>query len=156
MGNKILKLEFNGNDFGYVKMIKNHDAFYGDGSEAEAVEFELVNYQGSKTQFYFKVAGTKDSYLDFSISSSVIKVTKPWLSVDASSICAWELIDNELHVIYSGTDTTKAISRSKADPLSKALYANSPIDGNHCKVKIVDATAKSKNEVKAELQHALV
>ncbi|MGY3911209.1 hypothetical protein ACW5XW_11810 [Aeromonas piscicola] len=155
MGKKILKLEFNGNDFGYVKMIKNHDAFYGDGSEAEAVEFELVNYHGSETQFYFKVAGT-NSYLDFSFSSSVIKVTTPWFSVDASSVCAWELIDKELHAILSDTDTTKAISRSKADPLSKALYANSPIDGNHCKVEIVDATAKSKNEVKAELQHALV
>lgn len=52
MGNKILKLEFNGDDFGYVKMIKVHDAFYGDGSDADAVEFELVSYKGSKTHFY--------------------------------------------------------------------------------------------------------
>ncbi|RQM77985.1 hypothetical protein EHZ47_02225 [Aeromonas jandaei] len=156
MGNKILKLKFQGENFGYVKLTKGSDTFYGNGSEAEAVEFELVKYKDSKTQFYFKVAGTKDSYLDFSPSSSVVKVTKPWLSVESSTICAWELIGNELHVIYSGTDTTKAISRSKADPLSTALYANSPIDGNHCTVEILDATSKTKNEHKDELQHALV
>lgn len=156
MGKKILKLKFQGQDFGYVKMNKGHDAFYGNGSENEAVEFEQVKYKDSKTQFYYKIAGTKDSYLDFSPTSSVIKVTKPWLSVDSSSICAWELIDDELHVIYSGQDTTKAVSRSKADPMSTALYANSLIDGNHCTVAILEATSISKNEKKDELQHALV
>lgn len=156
MGNKILKLKFQGQDFGYVKMIKGHDSFYGNGTEAEAVEFEQERYKDSKTQFYYKVAGTKDSYLDFSPTSSVIKITKPWISVESSTICAWERVDDELHVIYSGTDTTKAISRSKADPLSTALYANSFIDGNHCTVEILAATSKSKNEKKDELQHALV
>ena len=70
MGNKILKLKFQGENFGYVKLTKGSDTFYGNGSEAEAVEFQLEKYKDSKTQFYFKVAGTKDSYLDFGIHFS--------------------------------------------------------------------------------------
>jgi hypothetical protein len=153
---KLIKLEFQGKDFGYVRMQKGSDSFYGGGSEKEAVEFELESYKGSNTRFYFKVSGTKDSYLDFALTSSVLKVTKPWFSVDQSTICAWELISGELHVILAGKDTTKAVSRSQADPTSTILYANSPYDGNHCQVSLVDATSKSSNQEKPELQHALV
>ncbi|POA98241.1 hypothetical protein C2134_12375 [Chromobacterium sinusclupearum] len=156
MSKKILKLKFDGQDFGYVRMQKGTDSFYGGGAEKEAIEFELESYKGSNTRFYFKVAGTKDSYMDFSLSSSVLKVTKPFFSVEQSSICAWELIGGELHAILGGKDTTKAVSRSKSDPISTILYANSPYDGNHCQVSIEDATHKTSNHEKAELQHALI
>ncbi|OQS34155.1 hypothetical protein [Chromobacterium haemolyticum] len=156
MGKKILKLKFKGSDFGYVRMVKGSDTFYGGGSEKEAIEFELIAYKGSSKRFYYKVAGTKDSYMDFSLSSSVVKITKPFLSVESSTICAWELIDNELHAILADKDTTKAISRSAADPESKALYANSFVDVNHCEVSIENSTGKSSNSEKPELQHELV
>ncbi|TCW84368.1 hypothetical protein C5O80_15155 [Burkholderia sp. SRS-46] len=154
-GKKILKLRFQNQDFGYVRMQKGSDSFYGGGSEKEAVEFELESYKGSMTRFYFKVSGTKDSYMDFSLTSSVLKVTKPWFSVEKSTVCAWELIGGELHAILADKDTTKAVSRSHSDPTSTILYANSPYDGNHCQVSIDDATSKSSNQDKPELQHAL-
>ncbi|KDM90379.1 hypothetical protein [Photobacterium galatheae] len=155
MSTKILKLKFEGQDFGYVRLNKS-GTFYGDGSESQAVEFQQVKYKNTNDTFYYKVAGTKDSYMDFSLTSSIVKVTKPFFSVEKSSICAWKLVDGELHAVLSGKDTTKAISRSKHDPESKVLYANTFIDGNHCEVSIQNATDKSSNAVKDELKHALV
>jgi len=151
---KILKLKFEGEDFGYVRLSKN-GTFYGGGSESDAVEFELIKYKGSNTRNYFKVAGTK-GYLDFSLTSSILKVTTPWMSVELSSICAWEMVGDELHAILGNKDTTKAVSRSAHDQETKALYANTFIDGHHCEVTIMEATNKSVNSKKEELRHALI
>ncbi|CAM4013575.1 MULTISPECIES: hypothetical protein [Flavobacterium] len=149
----IVKLEFEGKDFGYMRIDKK-GTFYGGGSESEAVEFELEKYSKLKEANYFKVSGTK-GYLDFKATSSILFSDTPWLSVDSSSICAWKIIDNELHAILGGKDTTKAVSRSAHDSSTSALYANSPIDNNHCTVTLVDATKKSSNNEKEELKHAL-
>ena len=155
MSKFILKLNFKGEDFGYARMYPKNSTFYGGGTESEAVEFEKVPYKDKGAAFYLKVSGT-DSYLDFSFTSSVLHANKPWFSVELSTICAWELVGEELHAVLINRDITKALSRSQADPLSKALYANSPYDGNHCSVAFVQSTEKSNNRLKDELKHALV
>jgi hypothetical protein len=150
---KILKLAYEGKDFGYMRIAKN-GTFYGDGSESDAVEFEQVKYKNMDGAYYYKISGTK-GYLDFSATSSALFSDTPWLSVESSSICAWKMIDNELHAILGSKDTTKALSRSAKDEESSILFANISFDGHHCKVEILDSTNKSNNLKKEVLAHAI-
>ncbi len=132
---KILKLKDNGKDFGYVTL--DGEVFYGNGSKSDAVKFELEHYKDGSDAHYFKIAGTKESYMDVKYSSSRLQVVKPTFSVGSSSICAWELVGGELRMIIKKKFTGKCLSRSTSDLRSEALYGN--LTGHHCDVTIEDA-----------------
>lgn len=147
-----LKLEQNGKDFGYVKLKK--DIFYSNGSENEAVVFELEKYSKLEGAFYYRIADTKQGYMDVKVSTSRIEIVEPWFSVDASSIGAWKLKNNgELVYVLGGKETEKVLS-SCADTEYKALFGNI-IDGKPFIVKQIEAT-KANNKSNPELQHAII
>ncbi|AJR08597.1 hypothetical protein C9J03_22470 [Photobacterium gaetbulicola] len=140
--NKIIKLSYEGKDFGYMGMKKNGNmhVFYGGADKSDAVEFKQVEYPKRSNAYYYEVVKVNKHYLDIKATSSVLFADKPSISLAMSSIVAWEEVDGELHAIISGKDTTKAVSRSAADPDSTTLYGNLTFgDGNACKVKILDA-----------------
>jgi hypothetical protein len=142
----ILKLEQDGKDFGYVKLKK--DIFYSNGSKEEAVVFELEKYKKTSDTFYYKVADTKESYMDVKLATSRVQVVKPFLSVSSSSICAWTLKDGTLRMVISNKETGKVLSSSD-DTESTALYANL-FDGKPFKV-----TEESPNTVSNKANPAL-
>ena len=120
-----LKLEHKGKDAGYVTLDKEDKIFRNGGSKADATEFELTTYKEGTNAHYFKVLGYKKDkyYMDTRFSTSRIEPVKPTFSVDSSSICAWELKNNELAMILSKNDTKKRMSHGK-DSKNDALYAN--------------------------------
>lgn len=117
----ILKLEQDGKDFGYVKLKK--DIFYSNGSKEEAVVFELENYPKSSDTFYYKVANTKNSYMDVRATTSRVQVDKPYISLSTSTICTWTLKDGTLRMVLGSRETGKVLSNNK-NTESSALYAN--------------------------------
>lgn len=137
---KILKISDNGKDFGYVTL--KGEVFYGGGSRSEAAKFDLEKYKNESNTFYFKLTGTKESYMDVKAASSRIQIVKPTFSVDSSSICAWRIENQELQMIISSHFTGKCLSRSTDDKESKALYGN--IMGSHCTVTMEEV---AKNEM---------
>lgn len=139
--NKIIKLNFEGKDFGYMGMKKNGSmhVFYGGADKSDAVEFKQVSYPKKSNAYYYEIVKDKNHYLDIKATNSILFSDKPNISLAMSSIVAWEEVDGELHAIIGGKDTTKAVSRSAADPDSTTLYGNLTLgDGKACKVKILD------------------
>jgi hypothetical protein len=134
---KYIKLVNDGKDFGYVTLRDNSSVFYGQGTKAKATAFELEQYKKEKNTFYFKVAGTKESYMDVRAATSRLEIVKPTFSVGASSICAWTLENGELRMIIGEHFTGKCLSRSTDDHESLALFGN--ILGAHCTVTFEDA-----------------
>lgn len=128
----ILKLKNEGKDFGYVTL--DREVFYGNGPKEKATKFELKKYKDGSNAHYFKVAGTKESYMDVKVATSRIQIVKPFWSVEKSSICAWEHVDNQLRMIIVEKFTGKCLSRSIDDKCSESLYGN--IMGTHCEVII--------------------
>jgi hypothetical protein len=115
-----LKLEQDGKDFGYVKLKK--DIFYSNGSENEAVVFELEKYSKLEGAFYYRIADTKKGYMDVKVLTSRIEVVEPWFTIDVSSSGAWKLNnDGELVYVLGGKETEKVLS-SSPDAEYKALY----------------------------------
>ncbi|MCO7186025.1 hypothetical protein NH341_11345 [Tenacibaculum sp. XPcli2-G] len=147
----ILKLEQDGKDFGYVKLKK--DIFYSNGSKEEAVVFELENYKKSSDSFYYKVADTKDSYMDVKAATSRVQVVKPFLSVSSSSICAWTLKNGILRMVLASKETGKALSTSE-DAESTALYANL-FDGKPFTV-IEENPKEASNKANPALAHVII
>ncbi|GGA09104.1 hypothetical protein [Okeania sp. KiyG1] len=137
---KILKLTYEGKDFGYMGL-NGKGIFYGGADISDAVEFKEVKYQKADDAYYYEVAKDKNHYLDIKGTSSVLFSDKPIFSVDTSTIVAWQLIGSELHAIIGGQDTRKVVSRSATDEDSKILYGNFPEplgDGHPCGIRILE------------------
>lgn len=133
---KKIKLTNDGKDFGYVTLRDKSEVFYGFGTKEQATVFELEQYKSDPDTYYFKVAGTKESYMDVKAASSRIQIVKPTFTVETSSICAWKWDGDELQMIIGSKFTGKCMSRSTDDHESVALYGN--ILGSHCKVTLED------------------
>ncbi|HAS6052194.1 TPA: hypothetical protein I7122_05510 [Vibrio vulnificus] len=110
---KIKLSTHDGNDFGFIAIGtgKDKEYFLGSASEANATVFVLENYKSSSDIFYYRVDGTKETYLDEHTRNGVVFPEKPFFSVEASSIHAWQLNDDGyLEAIYSSRGTTEVLS----------------------------------------------
>ncbi|HHF3148110.1 TPA: hypothetical protein ACPJ10_004609 [Vibrio diabolicus] len=90
---------------------KDKDYFLGSATEADATVFVLEKYKKANDIFYFRVDGTKETYLDEHTRNGVVFPEKPFFSVEASSIHAWQLNDEgHLEAVYSSHGTTEVLA----------------------------------------------
>ncbi|MDK2595340.1 hypothetical protein [Pseudoalteromonas obscura] len=137
MKTQILELATHGQSFGYVTV--NDDSsgvFYGNGHINNAAKFELTPCARDEQAFYYKLVGSHSSYMDFSLASKVVKITRS-KSPEASNICAWKMLNGALCAIIPGSSVFKALSRSTFKHGSNVLFATSPCDQDFCRVRII-------------------
>ncbi|MCY7297487.1 hypothetical protein [Alteromonas sp. a30] len=110
---KIKLTTHDGNSFGYLALGtgKNRKFFLGGATEGDATLFVLEKYKKANDIFYYRIDGTKKTYLDEHTDGGEVFPEKPFISVDNSTIHAWQLNDEgHLEAVYLSTGTTEVLA----------------------------------------------